>query len=70
MYHMEGALPSGFTSSVHTITTDLYPSDPIVPFTSKQPKSLLDVFSKADDFDEFVKMVFDHPWVALVWFNF
>jgi hypothetical protein len=69
MYYMDGRLPSGYTDSVHTITSEMYPSDKVLLWTEKKPKSLEDLFKLSTSFDEFMNLFFDNPWVLFVWFN-
>mgnify|MGYP006893293831 CR=1 FL=1 len=62
-WHMDGDYPNGFTlSSYYKYGQSWKPSD-------FGPKSLIDVFMGAKDFDNFLSLLYQNIWTLFWWFN-
>ena len=71
---MDGNSPRGFTESTFEGMTDdcskFSGGEAATPIKDVEVKSLLDVFTKANDIGEVFEYMWYNPWVCVVWFHF
>lgn len=69
MLHMDGTCPSGFSESDHSYCKRVHIADQPQFKRIKTIGSLVDVFTKGDDFTETVRTFFRNSWTVFWWYD-